>query len=122
MSEIHIEHNTAGTQFVGEFHAPIAVSQPSTQAEQEAQLQEALSTMKSEFEKLHPELDNNEKIKAERKLKLLTDEATQAEPDKEQLRVSGKGLIEAAQTCAKMAPPVISAVKTVLGLFGIVLP
>src|SRR5262249_8771526 len=101
----------------GVFNAPVGINQAfkdcynSTKAAAESRLQDTLRTMISEVEKIHPQLDEREKSKAERKLKILTDEATQAEPDKEQLTLSGRGLIEAAQTCAEMAPPVISAVK-----------
>jgi len=35
------------------------------------------------------------------------------------LALSGKGLIEAAKTCAEMAGPVITCVKAALAFFGI---
>jgi hypothetical protein len=116
------------TIYGGTYNAPVGINQAfkdcynSTQAGKESGVQDALRIMIGEVEKLHPQLDELEKSKAERKLKLLTDEAMQADPDKEQLKLSAKGLVEAAQTCAKMAPPVIIAVKAVLGLFGVALP
>jgi hypothetical protein len=49
----------------------------------------------------------------------LTEEAAQPQPNKEQIELSGKGLIEAAKTCAEMAGPVITATKAVLEFFGV---
>jgi hypothetical protein len=58
----------------------------------------------------------------QRPAKTLVTEAAKANPKKEQLSVSGKGLIEAAKTAAEMAGPIVTAVKAVLGLFGVPVP
>lgn len=55
------------------------------------------------------------------KLEALTKEATAAEPDHDMLKVTGKGLIDAAKTVAGMAAPIAKAVGVVLGIFGLVL-
>jgi hypothetical protein len=58
---------------------------------------------------------------AARKLKQLTEEAAAPKPDKDFLKVTGKGLVEAAKAVAEMAAPIATAVGTVLGIFGIAL-
>jgi internalin A len=85
-------------------------------------LKEALTALVEAVQKLHPSLSEAEKGTAERRLKALTEEAAQPKPDKGLLAVTAKGLVEAAETCAKLAGPVVAATKTVLGLFGVTLP
>jgi len=110
----------------GTFNAPVGINQAFSNCYNtvgnttDQKLQETLKSLIGEVEKIYPSLEEGEKAKTERKLKLLTEEATQKEPDKEQLALSGKGLIDAAQTCASMAAPVITCVKAVLDLFGVV--
>jgi internalin A len=84
-------------------------------------VQQALKALILEVQNIHPQLAAGDRDKAERRLKTITEEAAVSEPDKEQLAVSSKGLIDAAKTCAAMAPSVVTAVKAVLGLFGVTL-
>ena len=58
---------------------------------------------------------------AARKLKQVTEEAAAPNPDKDMLKVTGKGLIEAAKTVAEMVGPVTKAVTGLLALFGLVI-
>jgi hypothetical protein len=58
---------------------------------------------------------------AARKLKQLAEEAASPKPDKDLLKVTGKGLVEAAKAVAGMAGPIATAVGAVLGIFGLVL-
>jgi internalin A len=52
----------------------------------------------------------------------LTEEAKKPQPDKGQLALSGKGVIEAAQTVGKIAAPVLSTVGLILKFFGVPVP
>jgi len=119
------EQNISG----GTFNAPVGINQTFTncyntiRAVKNEEKRIALEGLVKQVETIHPHLvDEKAKVKAERQVKLLTEEAAQPEPDKDQIQLSGKGLIEAAETCAKMAGPVITATKAVLGLFGVSLP
>ena len=122
-----MEHKTTNTQKIsgGTFNAPVGINQAfsncynTAQAAPQPDVQQALKALIAEVEKIHPQLSEGERGKAEKRLKTLTEAAAQPEPDKEQIAFSGNGLIEAAKTCAEMAPSVVGAVKTVLGLFGV---
>ena len=122
-----MEHKTTNTQNItgGTFNAPVGINQAfsncynTAQAAPQPDVQQALKALIAEVEKIHPQLSEGERGKAEKRLKTLTEAAAQPEPDKEQIAFSGNGLIEAAKTCAEMAPSVVGAVKTVLGLFGV---
>lgn len=125
-----MDERTANQQNIsgGTFNAPVGINQTFTNcynaaaAVEKPELQQALKTLIAEVEKVHPQLPEGERTKAERKLKTLTEEVAEKEPDKEQIALSGKGLIEAAKTCAQMAPSLVIAVKAVVGLFGVLLP
>ena len=82
----------------------------------------ALSSLKTLTEQLAAKLPEPAKQQSvANKLEALTKEATAAEPDHDMLKVTGKGLIEAAKTVAEMAAPIAKAVGVVLGIFGLVL-
>jgi hypothetical protein len=66
-----------------------------------------------------PEVDAKAKAAVVENVEVLTKEVARPEPRKEWLQLSGKGLVEAAQTCAKMAGPVVVAVKKVWDLFAV---
>ena len=127
---VFMEEKTANQQNIsgGTFNAPVGINQTfancfnAAAAMDKPDVQEALKTLITEVERIHPQLGEGDRTKAERKLKTLTEEVAQKDPDKEQIALSGKGLIEAAKTCALMAPPVIIAVKAIAGLFGVPLP
>jgi hypothetical protein len=53
---------------------------------------------------------------------VLAKEVSRPKPRKDWLAVSGKGLIEAAETCSKLVAPIGACVKGLLSLFGIPLP
>ena len=125
-----MEDKTVNKQTItgGTFNAPVGLNQAfkdcynTAEKTGDPRLQDSLKTLVHAVEVLHPQLSDADKSKAQRKLLQLTDEAAQKAPDNEQLALSGKGLVEAAKTCAEMAPPVILAVKAVLGFFGVPLP
>jgi hypothetical protein len=52
-------------------------------------------------------------------LESFVKEVTAPHPSEDWLRITGKGLIEAAKTVAELAAPVATAVSSVLKLFGI---
>jgi hypothetical protein len=86
------------------------------------ELQKALKDLTGTIAKLCEQLHNNEhQQQVSRKLKTLVEEASAKKPDKSWLELSGKGLIEAANTVAAMASPVTTAVKAVLNLLGVLI-
>lgn len=87
-------------------------------AVQQPELAQALRGLIAEAEKAAPQLGAEQRGKLEKRLTMLTDAAKEPEPDKEVVQLSAKGIIEAAG----IFPAVIAATKTVLGLFGIVIP
>jgi internalin A len=110
----------------GTFHGPVGVNQTfencynTIQQVEKEDAKQLLTRLVKAVEVLLPNLrDKKVRDNAERQLELLTDEAAQPEPDKNQLALSGKGLIEAAQTCAALAGPVVQAVQAVLSLFSV---
>ncbi|OOG25395.1 hypothetical protein B1C78_06675 [Thioalkalivibrio denitrificans] len=84
-------------------------------------LQDALTELTKTVAEMAQKLDADQQRQATRKLKALTEEATDPNPDKSALKFNGKGLIEAAKTVAEMVGPVTTAVKGVLALLGIAL-
>jgi len=85
------------------------------------ELQQALTELTSQVASLVEKLDADQQRQTARKLKSLTEEATDEKPDTSALEFNGKGLIEAAKTVAEMVGPVTTAVKGALALFGIML-
>src|SRR5262249_42880753 len=120
------DHSNHQTIHDGTFHGPVGMNQKlencyntAQQVEQE-NVRRSLVALVRAVDALTAHLqDDKARGKAERQLKMLTEEAAQPEPDKNQLALSGKGLIEAAQTCAAMAGPVVQAVRAVLSLFSV---
>lgn len=55
-------------------------------------------------------------------IEAIKEEAKKPEPDKRQLSVSGKGLIEAAKTVKEIAAPVIATAGLILKFLGVPLP
>ena len=51
-------------------------------------------------------------------MKSFVEEASASKPNRSLLKVTGKGLIEAANAVAEMVQPISKAVKVVLSLFG----
>lgn len=70
---------------------------------------------------LEHDLPEEQQRKIVKDLQVFTEQAADPEPHKGILEVTGKGLIEAAQTVAEMVGPITTAVKGVLGLLGVVL-
>jgi|GEM_PF-3580836 len=62
--------------------------------------------------------DKKKATKVAQQLETITVEATSDEPDEEEMKRCGNGLIEAATFVEKLAAPIASTVKVVLGLFG----
>ena len=85
------------------------------------ELQEALTGLTKMVAAMAEKLDADTQRQVTRKLKVLTEEATDPKPDKSTLEFSGNGLIEAAKAFAEMVGPVTTAVKGVLSLFGILI-
>jgi len=90
-------------------------------SESKTDVQEALINLTNTVATMVEKLDADTQSQTAKKLKMLTEEATEPKPDKSTLEFSGKGLIEAAKTVADMVGPVTTAVKGVLALFGILL-
>ena len=85
-------------------------------------LSEALTSLTQKVDELtRKTADPAAQEVATRKLKQLTEEAASPKPDTEMLKVTGKGLVEAAKAVAEMAAPIATAVGAVLGIFGITL-
>ncbi len=86
---------------------------------EKAELRKALEALEQHAQPLLKELSNDEdKEAAARKLETFVKEASSKRPDKGMLEVTSKGLIEAAKTVARMAPPIIATVELLKGLLG----
>jgi internalin A len=86
---------------------------------EKAELKSAMEGLLKEVQALQLKLEEKAQAKLEKNLEKLTEEATAEEPDPSWLKVSGKGLIEAAETCATLAGPVVMATKKLLELFQV---
>lgn len=81
-------------------------------------LREALEALKRHAEPLLIELPEDSKEAAAQYLEDFTKEAIKEKPRKPFLEMTSKGLIDAAQTVAKMAPPIVATVGALKGLLG----
>ena len=87
-----------------------------------SQIKTALEALHDQAKPLAEKLpEDADKEGVANKTEALTKAATAAKPGKAMLKVTGEGLIEAAQTVAGMAGPIATAVGAVLGMFGLVL-
>lgn len=85
-------------------------------------IQEATQALNKLAEQLAAKLiDAGDKERVANKTEAFVREAAAKKPDPELLKVTGKGLVEAAKTVAEMAAPIANAVMVVLGLFGLAL-
>jgi len=85
-------------------------------------LKSATESMNNLAQQLSAKLrDPADKEVVANKAQTIVREAAAKKPDPEILKVTGKGLIEAAKAVAEMAKPIASAVGTVLGILGVVL-
>jgi hypothetical protein len=62
--------------------------------------------------------DDADKQAIANKAEAMTKEAIAPKPDKSMLKVTGRGLVEAAKTMADLAAPIATAVAAVLSLLG----
>jgi GTPase len=80
---------------------------------------EALNRLAEQLAAKLPDVGDKEAVA--NKTQAIIREAAAKKPDADLLKVTGKGLIEAARTVAEMAKPIATAVGAVLGILGIVL-
>ena len=80
---------------------------------------EALNKLAEQLAAKLPDVADKEAVA--NKTQAIVREAAAKKPDADLLKVTGKGLIEAARTVAEMAKPIATAVGAVLGILGIVL-
>lgn len=87
-----------------------------------AALQAALLVLQQQVDALSAKLAGTPaQQQAARRLKQLTEEASAPDPDPEVLKVTGKGLVEAAKAVAEMVGPIGTAVAGVLSIFKLAL-
>lgn len=82
----------------------------------QVELQEAVERLMEEVANLQGRLTPSNQAKMEKNFEVLKSEASTEKPDQSWLRLSGQNLVEAAETCAAMAGPVVAATKRVLEL------
>jgi hypothetical protein len=84
-------------------------------------IKQALKELVQLVGKLREQIEDEAKRQSiDRDLQTLVAEATNAEPRKKWLELSGEGLIDAAQTVAVMTTPITTAVAGLLKLFAAV--
>lgn len=135
--DIHIHH---GDKHMGDhkeihidgaghtFHAPVGFDQTFTNCfntvqslpDDKAELKAAMERLLEAVQAMErsPEVGAKAKAEMAENVEALTKEVARPEPRNKWLHLSGEGLIEAAQTCAAMAAPVVAATREVLKLFG----
>ena len=107
------------SQVAGDY---IRTSKEIASTAQDDKLKSALDELRKQVEALAKQTpDPQVQETAARKLKQITEEAASSKPDSDLLKVTGKGLIEAAKTVATMVGPVTTAVKGVLAILGLAL-
>ena len=88
----------------------------------DAKLKSAMEDLNKLAEQLAGKLpDAGDKEAVANKTQALVREAAAKKPDHDMLKITGKGLVEAAKAVAEMATPIATAVGAVLGIFGLVL-
>jgi hypothetical protein len=88
----------------------------------DAKLKSAMEDLNKLAEQLAAKLpDVGDKEVVANKTQALVREAAAKKPDTDILKITGKGLVEAAKAVAEMAAPIATAVGAVLGIFGVVL-
>lgn len=84
-------------------------------------LQKTVEDLVKQVAAMASKLPNDEQKVVARKLEHFTQEAKAEKPDRDLLKITGKGLVEAAKAVAEMAEPVGKAVMAVLGILGVAL-
>jgi hypothetical protein len=83
------------------------------------ELQKSMEELVKKVGALASKLPPDDQEVVTRKLEQFTQEAKAKKPDRNVLKVTGEGLIEAAKTVAAMAEPVGKAVLAILGILGV---
>lgn len=93
-----------------------SVTNTITQAPASDELKQALLQLTRTVEQMAAQLPKEKQQEVAQDLRTLTEETTKPAPRRAWYELSANGLIEAAQAVAGLGPPVVEAVKVVLGL------
>jgi hypothetical protein len=115
MSTVNIGTSYGQVNIDSNFQGPVSVVQSLAPGELKSSLEALLAATNGLAARLPP--DSREQVA--KQTADIVGQASAKDPDRSQLTVSAKGLVEAAKAVAEFAGPVTIAVKAVLGLFGI---